>query len=304
VSDPRTHTSSVPACTMLVTVTHLGTALVTLVLLTTALFVLAGTLLDTMGFEFKGMVGLLLKDQKDVNYSLTTVGTSIPYHSGTPHSFAVRWMQASFFLFGQAMPLATLLACALLWLVPLTLQQQRSLMVLAEVCNAWSALDVFCIAIAAALLEIQQFVIFIVGDSCDAINVLLAEYLDPLLGGDDVCFDVVATLGEVSAASVSVCYRLSPMPLTFPSLLPPLPLSELLGDIRGSGSADRGGAAPAGHHQRLSEDAPQPLCAGGGAAHAHVPGHCFAFDEGAAAIHIQRGPLQRWKEQQHQPQRG
>ena len=43
-------------------------------------------------------------------------------------------------------------------------------MVLTEVCNAWSALDVFCVSIAAALLEIQQFAAFIVGDACDGIN--------------------------------------------------------------------------------------------------------------------------------------
>jgi hypothetical protein len=64
-------------------------------------------------------------------------------------------------------------------------------------------------AIVAALLEIQQFVVFIVGDSCDGINIILEEFLDPLLDGDDVCFDVVATLKDVSASSR--CPRLSPL---------------------------------------------------------------------------------------------
>jgi len=100
------------------------------------------------------------------------------------------------------MPFAVLLTMLVLWVVPLTLAWQRSLFVLAEVLNAWSALDVFCIAIAAALLEIQQFAAFIVGDSCDGINVILAEYLDGPLEGDDKCFDVVAQLDEVSSVWV------------------------------------------------------------------------------------------------------
>lgn len=184
--------------TLLIKVTTAGKIAVVVALLLTALFVIAGTFMLTMKFEFKGLVGLMLKDKANVDYSFVTVGTSIPAHSGVPNDFATRWLQASLFLFGQAMPFALLSAMLVLWLVPLTLSTQRTLFVLAEVLNAWSALDVFCIAIAAALLEIQQFAAFIVGDSCDSINVILAEYMDPILDGDDKCFDVVAELDEVS----------------------------------------------------------------------------------------------------------
>lgn len=96
------------------------------------------------------------------------------------------------------MPMALLLCLTALWVTPLTLAQQRMLFVLSEVLNAWSALDVFCLSIAAALLQIQQFVIFIVGDSCDGINAILEQYMDPFLGGDDTCFDVIASLLPVS----------------------------------------------------------------------------------------------------------
>ena len=63
--------------------------------------------------------------------------------------------------------------------------------------NAWSALDVWCVAILASLLEIQQFAKFIVGDSCDGINKYLKQYLSAYLDGDNVCFDVEASLKEV-----------------------------------------------------------------------------------------------------------
>ena len=47
----------------------------------------------------------------------------------------------------------------------------------------------------AANLEISQFAAFIVGDSCDAINMILEqERFDMLLDGDDKCFDLVANL--------------------------------------------------------------------------------------------------------------
>lgn len=95
------------------------------------------------------------------------------------------------------MPLALCVALTILWVVPLSISMQRQLFVLAEVLNAWSTLDVYSVSIIAALLEIQQFAMFIVGDSCDGINKLL-ENFDEALDGDDKCFDVVAVLKNVS----------------------------------------------------------------------------------------------------------
>ena len=53
---------------------------VVLALVITAFVVVAGTFVETMRFEFKGLVGLILKDAADVDYSFVTVGTSIPEH--------------------------------------------------------------------------------------------------------------------------------------------------------------------------------------------------------------------------------
>lgn len=186
--------------TMCVKFTYFGKVLVGLVFVVTALFVVAGTFLLSMGFEFKGLVGLMLKDDAKVDYSYVSVGTSVPEHSGVPNDFAVRWLQASYFLFGLGMPLALMTTLMVLWTVPLTINRQRQLFVLSEIFNAWSTLDVFCVSIVAALLEIQQFAAFIVGDSCDQINEILAKYLDQKLEGDDKCFDVVAYVKDDSWA--------------------------------------------------------------------------------------------------------
>jgi hypothetical protein len=93
------------------------------------------------------------------------------------------------------MPTAFLLASLILWLVPLNLSKQRSLFVFSEILNSWSSLDVFCVSIVAAMLQIQQFASFIVGDSCDGINEILKKYFPD---GDDICFDVVATIDPSS----------------------------------------------------------------------------------------------------------
>jgi hypothetical protein len=194
---------------MCVKFTHFGKAFVGLMVLATGFFVIAGTFLITVGFEFKGLTGLMLGDDANVEYSYVSMGNEIPEHSGIPEDFGVRWMQAAFFLFGLAMPLGLVFVLMILWVVPLTLSMQRTLYVLSEVLNAWSALDVYCLAIAASLLEIQQFAMFIVGDSCDQINKLLEKYFDEKLEGDDKCFDVVAYLMTVSS---------SPPPLPPPNL--------------------------------------------------------------------------------------
>ncbi|RYH28277.1 hypothetical protein EON65_12820 [archaeon] len=182
---------------MFVTITTWGKVAVLTCIALTSLTILLGTILYTMGFEFKGLTGLFLKDDAFVDYSFVSVGSVLPEHSGHPSDFSIRWLQASYFLFGVAMPLAFMVCLFVLWLVPLTLDRQRQCFVLAEVLNAWSTLDVFCVSIAAALLEIQQFAAFIVGDSCDKINKILEQFLDEQLDGDDKCFDVVAYVKTV-----------------------------------------------------------------------------------------------------------
>eukprot|EP01092_Planopodium_desertum_P006453 TRINITY_DN2682_c0_g1_i2.p1 TRINITY_DN2682_c0_g1~~TRINITY_DN2682_c0_g1_i2.p1 ORF type:complete len:196 (-),score=29.30 TRINITY_DN2682_c0_g1_i2:69-656(-) len=94
------------------------------------------------------------------------------------------------------MPLLYLLVLLVLWVVPMKSQLRRIVFVLSEIFNAWSALEVFVVSVIAALLEIEQFAKFIIGNRCDQINVLLQDYASDLLEGDNVCFDVVATLKE------------------------------------------------------------------------------------------------------------
>ena len=71
---------------------------------------------------------------------------------------------------------------AFLWLVPLTLQWQTALYSISEILYAWSTIDVITLSVVAAQLQIKQFVAFIVGNHCNAINVAIATLADGVFG--------------------------------------------------------------------------------------------------------------------------
>jgi hypothetical protein len=179
--------------------TPFGRVFIIFLVCLTTFFIIAGAFLKTMGFQFKGLLGFMMtfNDSDKNDYSYYTIGSSLPEHTGEPNDVGVRWMQVSYFIFGLAMPLAMMVIFVVLWILPLSLTYQRHLFFLAQVLNAWSALDVFCLAIAASLLEIQQFALFVFRDYCGRLNVILENYFDELLDGDDRCIDVVAYLKQV-----------------------------------------------------------------------------------------------------------
>jgi len=167
-------------------------------LLFTLVLTLVSSIINTFEFNFQGLTGWLLKSAATVSYGFTTVGTSVPDASGKPNDPGVRWMEVSYFVFGIGMPLAFLLLVGYMSYRPLPVAHLTQCFVVMEVFNAWAALDVFVVSIVAALLEVQQFAIFIVGDSCDGINQIIAKYFDAQVNGNDKCFDVIATLKDVS----------------------------------------------------------------------------------------------------------
>jgi hypothetical protein len=181
-------------------VTRAGKIAMVLLFAFVALFIVAGTFEDTFKFVFKGLVGYMLGSAADPSYSLVSVGESLPDSSGLSNDPGVIFLQSSFMMFGVGMPLLLMALLTILWVVPMSLKMQQRLFLFSEVSNAWSAVDVFVVSIVAALLEIQQFAAFIVGDSCDGINEWLKENMDEELDGDDKCFDVVATLKTVRYA--------------------------------------------------------------------------------------------------------
>lgn len=179
--------------------TVLGRFSIPILIILAATNLVSGAYIQSFNFVFKGAAGMaldLLGSSSSQGYSLLNLGEKMPNSSADPMDVGIRFLQATYYTFAIAMPMLLLLSLFIIWFVPLTLRAQHRLYVAIEVFNAWSALDVFVLAIIASLLELQQFAQFIIGDKCDSINPLLAKYFDKALDGDDKCFDVIATLSE------------------------------------------------------------------------------------------------------------
>ncbi|KAH3756969.1 Paraquat-inducible protein A [Pelomyxa schiedti] len=161
-----------------------------------------GLITPSFSFSFKGAAGWLLdvlqpySSPSEATYSVISIAFKVPGATAEPNSFTVRTVQAVFLLTAICLPVIHLIALLVLWLIPMSRRTQRHWYTFCEVLNAWASLDVFVVSILAALLEIEQLALFIVADYCVGVDVLLAKYMDPLLGGYDTCFDVIATLEQ------------------------------------------------------------------------------------------------------------
>jgi len=144
---------------------------VTLGLMLSMVLAVVGVFMTTFEFVFQGVAGLALGDSKYRAYSLFGLGEALPAASINPNTFGIHWIQFFFIAFSGVTVLIFLGLLLVLWNLPLTVKGQRTFLVLAQVMNAWSGLDVFVVAILACVLEISQFANFIIGDTgLDVVN--------------------------------------------------------------------------------------------------------------------------------------
>jgi hypothetical protein len=187
--------------------TWCGFASVVLMLLGTISIVLVGAIVPAFSFNFKGLAAGALDFEHDAmgytnehvltNYSLVEVGEAIATSYEYPSQFAIRYIQVVFFLFALAVPVTHLLVMTIAWTYPMLPKTQRVYFLLAETLNAWAGIDVFFISVVAAILQIEKFAQFIIGDNCNGINVLVAKLIDNGVlppNMEATCFDVVAEL--------------------------------------------------------------------------------------------------------------
>ena len=178
--------------------TPFGKILMIILLLFSYFIILLGCTQTTFQFEFRGLVGFLLQSDSTSSYSVFNLGVKLPNASTTPNNLLIRWLQICYFIYSIITPFLFIILFLILWIVPLTINEQYIGLILNKILLAWCSFDVFFISMLASVYEIQQFAEFIIGDACDEINKILKEYFDELLNGDDVCFDVVASLKKVS----------------------------------------------------------------------------------------------------------
>ena len=171
--------------------------IITILLFGTLALVIIGSNTTTFSFYFHGLAGYALElfdisDHRD--YSVIDLGINVPKSYEDPKDGVIIFTQVIYFLTVFAMPVAMLVNVIFLWLIPLPRKAQKLFYDIAEILNAWSCLDVFVLAIIAAIVEIGQFTEFIVGDKCDSIDPFIAKYFYKILDGHNTCFEVRAYL--------------------------------------------------------------------------------------------------------------
>jgi hypothetical protein len=169
------------------------------------ILVLGGTCVPVIEFDFIGLTGYLM-DEPITSYSLVDIGFKIPEASGHPHDFGVLFIQIIYFLFGIGVPIVFFAFLCGLYVTPFSLSTFRGVVVLAEVLNAWAALDVLVVSGVASVLEIRRFAQFMLGEGCDEMNAILRVTMDETLEGNDTCFDVIASMKQVNLCVYRECY--------------------------------------------------------------------------------------------------
>ena len=162
-------------------------------------FMMVGFFQPSFAFEVGGLAGMVLgTDSNRKVYSLFSMGTALS--SSVPMGVGTVFLETAYFFFAMITPLAGLGCLLVLLLKPLPLANQRSLLVAAEIANAWSAIEVFVLSIITALVQISTFASFMVGDKCNLVNQFLqdlAKRNDVIIPGLDsmpVCFTVTASV--------------------------------------------------------------------------------------------------------------
>eukprot|EP00949_MAST-11_sp_MAST-11-sp1_P002292 g2292.t1 len=175
--------------------TAFGQGLLCISICATAALTLSGAIVYSFNFRFQGLAGMFLgEDEAAKSYSLMSVADHVGSHSG----FEYKSIYAVFLLFALVIPLLHLFLLLCMWTIPLTLSEQRTVFVASEVLSAWQSLDVFMLALVAALLQLRQFAAFIVGGRCNFINDFMDDYLQKIFTSPDErqCFSVVAALDD------------------------------------------------------------------------------------------------------------
>jgi len=164
-------------------------------ILSTLILLLVGFTQKSFTFEFGGLVGLLLGPEDRTNiYSVLSLGEAIPE---SLEGHGAIFLQGTYFFFTVLIPIICLLSILLLMTCPMKLKSQRRLLIIVEIANAWSAVEVFLLSILAALFQIGAFSDFMVGHHCDLINDLATAVLsddDNDEEGEIACFSVEASV--------------------------------------------------------------------------------------------------------------
>jgi uncharacterized paraquat-inducible protein A len=168
----------------------------------TCILIVTGANLHSFHFTFNGVAGVALGESRVREFSLVSIGESIPQSVQNTSSFGVHLIKTAYFFFALVMPLVCLISLLVIFIVPMRMRRQQQIFILVEVTNAWSAIEVFIFAILASLAEIGPFSSSMVEQHCSLLEKMLSGFTGS--GGDDLhhCYSVKSGIDSSSAVLI------------------------------------------------------------------------------------------------------
>jgi hypothetical protein len=115
-------------------------------------------------------------------------------------------VQTMYMMFGIVFPLMVLILLGGLWMVPLTLEEQRLLMYIASSASAWDGLVTLVLSAVAAVAQIGQLAQYMVkkntGNLCTVAEAPLQQIF-PETPSNQKCFDVISNFEPTAAVIIT-----------------------------------------------------------------------------------------------------
>lgn len=160
---------------------------------------IAGISVNSFSFEFFGLTGWALDILDKVNkrgISILKMIPQFPLSCEDPNSAGTRIIQIIYIITAVITPILHIIGLLIMLVFPMTKKQLFSWYNLCEVLYSWSCLDVFTVSIFISVVQISLLTNFMVGDSCDLINVILKKFFtkDKFIDGHYKCFEIHSIL--------------------------------------------------------------------------------------------------------------
>jgi len=170
----------------------------------TCILIVIGANLHSFHFTFNGVAGVALGETRVREFSLVSIGESIPQSvQKNSSSFGIHLIKTTYFFFALVMPIVCLILLLVIFVVPMRMRRQQQIFILVEVTNAWSAIEVFILAILASLVEIGPFSSSMVEQHCSLLDKMLSGFTGS--GGDDLhhCYSVKSSIDSSCAILIA-----------------------------------------------------------------------------------------------------
>lgn len=105
-------------------------------------FLLCGSILESMTYKILGLLSLLITEDPTSQYSVLSIAQYFPQTTDNPSDPAALFTTVLFILYSLVIPLMAVSGFALLWYFPMKPNFQRNMLIFTEACMAFAQFDV------------------------------------------------------------------------------------------------------------------------------------------------------------------